>query len=151
MKIINVAGAALFLGSQFLCLAQAMELCEAQDYYNLANATKCSIQYDKTGNKADPQSAMFEIMKNYPFENRDVLVRLLQRKIELIDNYKAQQQVQGETERVKANISKLEQTKQGLSEQIVMINAATQDDWFSVRDRASKVLEEAAKRLREVE
>ncbi len=151
MKILYVAGAALFLASQFLCQVYAIELCEPRDYYNLANSSKCSIKENTSGNKSDPRELMFEIMKNYPFENKDAFVKLFQRKIELVDNYITQQQGQKQTGRVKANISKLEQTKQDLSEQLVMVNAATQDNWVSVRDRARKALEESAKRLREVE
>ncbi|MCK9604170.1 MAG: hypothetical protein M0R66_07425, partial [Candidatus Omnitrophica bacterium] len=74
-----------------------------------------------------------------------------QRKIRLIDNYKTQQQGKAQTEKVIANISKLEQTKQGLSRQLGMVNSATQDNWPSVRDQARKALEEAARRLHEVE
>ncbi|MCK9604482.1 MAG: hypothetical protein M0R66_09005 [Candidatus Omnitrophica bacterium] len=151
MKMLYVAGAVLFLASQFLYQAYAIELCEPQDYYNLVNSSKCSIQYNKAGNKGDPQEDMFEIMKNYPFEDKGAFVKLLQRKIGLIDNYKTQQQGKAQTEKVIANISKLEQTKQGLSRQLGMVNSATQDNWPSVRDQARKALEEAARRLREVE
>ena len=94
---------------------------------------------------------MFGILKNYPYENKDKFIKLLQRKIELVDTYKTQQQGRMQTEQVKANISKLEQTKQYLSEQSGMVNAATKDNWVSVRDNARKVLEEASKRLQEVE
>jgi hypothetical protein len=141
----------LFLASLFLCQVYAIELCESQDYYNLADSTKCKIKYNKAGNKSDSQDAMFEIMKNYPFENKDAFVKLLQRKIELVDNYKTQQQGQGQTEKVMANISKLEHAKQVLLGQSEMVNTATQDNWVSVRDQARKALEETAKSLREVE
>ena len=151
MKILSVAVLALFLMSQFLCRAYAIELCEDRDYYNLANSTKCSVKDNKAGAKVDPQEAMFEIMKNYPFEKKDALAKLLQRKIELIDNYKTQKNGQAQTEKVKANIAKLNQAKQSLSEQLMMINNATSENWASVRDQARKALEEAAKRLREVE
>jgi hypothetical protein len=151
MKILYVAGAVLFLASQFLCQVYAIELCEPQDYYSLADSSKCSIKENKAGNKSDPRELMFEIMKNYPFENKDAFVKLFQRKIKLVDNYITQQQGQKQTGRVKANISKLEQTKQDLSEQLVMVNAATRDNWVSVRDQARKALEEAARRLHEVE
>jgi hypothetical protein len=151
MKILSVAGAVIFLASQFLCQVYAIELCEPQDYYNLANASKCSIQYNKAGNKGNPRDAMFEIMKSYPFENKDAFVKLLQRKIELVDNYKTQQQDQGQTEKVKANISKLEYAKQVLTGQLEIVNTATRDNWVSVRDQARKALEETAKSLREVE
>jgi hypothetical protein len=150
MKILFVAGAVLFLVSQFLYQAYAVEICEPQDYYNLIGTTNCSIQYGKAGNKADPRDAMFEIMQNYPFEKKDVFARLLRRKIELIDSYEKQHQ-QGQTGKVKTNISKLEQAKQDLSGQLGMVNTATRDNWVSVRDRARKALEETAKRLREVE
>lgn len=151
MKALSVAGTALFLAFQFLCQAHAVELCEPRDYYDLANEIKCSIKYNEAGNKGDPQSAMFEIMKNYPFEKKGAFAKLLQRKIELIDNYKTQQQGQRQTEKVKANISMLEHTTQGLSEQLGMVNAARMANWVSVRDHARKTLEEAAKSLREVE
>jgi hypothetical protein len=151
MKILCVVGTVLFLASQFLCQVYAIELCEPQDYYNLADSSKCKINKNKAGNKSDPRELMFEIMKNYPFENKDAFAKLFQRKIELVDNYITQQQGQKQTGRVKANISKLEQTKQDLSEQLVMVNAATRDNWVSVRDQARKALEESARRLHEVE
>lgn len=152
MKILSVAGGAvLLLASQFLCQAYAIELCEPQDYYNLANASKCPIQNNKTGSKGGFKDAMFDIMKNYPFENKDAFVKLLQRKIELIDNYKAQQQDQRQTEKVAAALSKLEHAKQVLLGQLEMVNTATRDNWVSVRSRARKAIEETAKSLREVD
>ena len=151
MKNIYVAGAVVLLASQFLGRAYAVELCESQDYYNLVNASKCTLQYKKTGNKGDPRDSMFEIMKNYPFESKDAFAKLLQRKVELIGNYKTQEQGKRETEKVISNISMLEQTKKSLSENLKMVNVATRDNWVSVRDQARKALEEAANRLREVE
>jgi len=151
MKIPYVLVAVLFLASQFLCQAYAIELCETQDYYNLMDSTKCEIKDNKAGNKSDSRELMFEILKNYPYEQKDRFVKLLQRKIELVDNYITQQQGQGQTGKVKATIGKLEKTKQGLSKQLGMVNAATQDNWVSVRDQARKTLEEAARRLQEVE
>ncbi len=151
MKILYVAGAVLFLASQFLCQVYAIELCEPQDYYNLANSTKCKIKYNKANDKSDSREIMFEILKNYPYEGKADFIKLLQRKIELVDNYLKQQQGKRQIEKVKANISKLEQTKRDLSGQLGIVNAATMDNWVSVRDQARKVLEEAAKRLREVE
>lgn len=151
MKIRYVIGAALFFTSQFLCQAYAIELCEPRDYYNLAHSSKCKIKNNKAGSKSDSRELVFEILKSYPYEQKDSFVKLLQRKIELVDNYTTQQQGQKQTEKVKANISKLEQTKQGLAEQLVMVKAATQDNWVSVRDQARKALEEAARRMREVE
>ncbi len=151
MKILYVVSAVLFLAPQFLGQAYAIELCEPQDYYNLADSTKCKIEDNKPGKKNDTQELMFEILKNYPYEKKDKFVGLLQRKIELVDNYITRQQGQRPTAGVKANISKFEQTKQGLSEQLVKVNGATLDNWVSVRDQAREVLEEAAKRLREVE
>jgi len=151
MKILYAAVAVLFLGSQFLCQVQAIELCETEDYYNLADSSKCKIKYNKEGDKSDSRELVFEILKTYPFEERGKFIKLLQRKIELVDNYITQQQNQGQTEKVKANISKLEQAKQALSKQLEMANAATQDNWVSVRDQARKALEEAESRLHEVE
>jgi len=151
MRIFYVVSVVLFLALQFLCQAYAIELCEPQDYYNLADSSKCTIQDSRTGNKSDSREPMFEILKNYPYESKDRFIKLLQRKIELVDNYLTQQQGQKETERTKINISKLEQTKQGLSKQLGMVNTASQDNWVSVRDQARKALEEAAKRLHEVE
>jgi membrane-associated HD superfamily phosphohydrolase len=151
MKMLCVVGAVLFLASQFLCQVYAIELCEPRDYYNLADSTKCKTEYNKAGNKNESRELMFEILKTYPYEKKDRFIKVLQRKIELVDNYITQQQGQGQTEKAMANISKLEQTKQGLSEQLGMVNTATQDNWVSVRDQARKVLEEAAQRLREVE
>jgi hypothetical protein len=151
MKILYLTGAVLFWASQFLSQVHAIELCEPQDYYNLVDSTKCKIEQDKEGNKSDSRKLMFEILKNYPYENKDKFIKLLQRKIELVDNYITQQQGPKQTGRVKADISKLEQTKQDLSEQLTMVNAATQDNWAGVRDRARKALEEAERRLQEVE
>jgi hypothetical protein len=151
MKILYVVGTVLFLVTQFLCKVYAIDICEPQDYYNLADSGKCKIRSNNAGNKSDPHELMFEILKTYPYEQKDKFIKLLQRKIELVDTYKTQQQARMQTEKVKANISKLEQTKQDLSEQSEMVNAATQDNWVSVRDKARKVLEESAKRLQEVE
>ncbi|MFA5362706.1 MAG: hypothetical protein WC335_05605 [Candidatus Omnitrophota bacterium] len=151
MKMLSAAAAALFLASQFLCQVYAIELCEPEDYYNLADSSKCKIKYNDTGNKSGSREIMFEILQNYPYENKDSFVKLLERKIELVDKYKTQQQGQKQTGKVKANISKLEQTKQDLSGQLGMVNDATRDTWVGVRDQARKVLEESAKRLREVE
>jgi len=151
MKILPVAGAVLFLASQFLCQVYAIELCEPRDYYNLADSTKCKIESNKAGDKSDPNQLVFEILKNYPYEQKDRFITVLQRKIALLDTNITQRQGQEQTEKVKVDISMLEQTKQGLSEQLVMVNAATQDNWISVRDQARKALEEAARRLREVE
>lgn len=146
MKILFSAGALLLLAPQFLYQGYAVEICEPQDYYNLANGTKCSIQYNK-----DPRESMFEIMKNYPFEKKDVFVKLLQRKIELVDNYLTQQQGQVRTEKVTDSISKLKQAKKFLIGQPEMVNAATRDNWERVRDQARKALEETVRSLREVE
>jgi len=151
MKILSVVGAVSLLASQFLYQAYAMELCEPQDYYNLANASKCSVQKNKAGSKNDPRDAMFEIMKNYPFENKDAFAKLLQRKIELVDNYKTQQQGQKQTEKIMVSLSKLEHARQVLLGQKEMVNTATQDNWVSVRDHARKALEETARSLREIE
>ncbi len=109
------------------------------------------MEYNKAGHKSDPRDARFEIMKNYPYEKKDRFIKLLQRKIEPVDNYITQQQGQKQTEKVMANISKFEQTKQDFFGQLGMVNAATQDNWGNVRDQARKALEEAASRLREVE
>ncbi len=151
MKTLYVVSAALFLATPFLCPVYAIELCEPRDYYNLADSSKCEIQYNKADNKSDSRELMFQILKNYPYEGKDRFVQLLQRKIDLVDNYIKQQQGQPQTEKVKANVGKLEQTKQGLSGQLGMVHAATRDNWVSVRDQARKALEEAAQRLREVE
>jgi len=151
MKMFFRTGAVLFLASQFLCQAYGVELCEPQDYYNLLGSRECKLEYERAGHKSGPQDAMFEIMKNYPYEKKDRFVRLLQRKVELVDIYIAQQKSQAQTETVTANISKFEQTRQGLFEQLGLVNAATLDNWVRVRDQARKSLEEAAQRLREVE
>lgn len=151
MKIPQVVVAVLILASQFLYLAYAIELCEPQDYYNLADSSKCKIKYNKAGNKSESQQLMFEILKNYPYENKDKFVKLLQSKIALVDNYITQQQGQEKSEKVKANISKLELTRQGLAQQLRMVNNATKDNWVRVRDQARRELEEATKRLQEAE
>jgi len=151
MKMPYAVGAVLFLASQFLCQVYAIELCEPRDYYNLADSTKCKIKDNKAGNKNDPHQLVFEMLKNYPYEQKDRFVKLLQRKIELVDKYITQQQGQRQTEKVKANISKLEQVKQGLSGQLGTVNAATRDNWVSARDQARKALEESAIKLHEVE
>ena len=151
MKKIYVVGAVLFLVSQFLCQVYAIELCEPQDYYNLADSSKCSIKDNKAANKSDSRELMFEALKTYPYENKDRFVKLLQKKIELVDNYITQQQNQGQTKKVKANIGKLVQAKQDLSRQLEMVNASAKDNWVSVRDQARKALEEAESRLHEIE
>ena len=50
MKILDVAGAVLFLASQCLCQVYAIELCEPRDYYNLANSSRCKVKYNKNNN-----------------------------------------------------------------------------------------------------
>lgn len=151
MKIFFVLGAVLFLGSQFLCQVQAIELCESEDYYNLADSSKCKVKYNETGDKSDSRELMFEVLKNYPYENKDMLVKLLQKKITRVEDYIIEQKDQKQTEKVKVNISKLEQTKRGLSGELEMVSAATSQNWVIIRDQASKVLKEATIRLREVE
>ena len=94
---------------------------------------------------------MFETLKNYPYENKDRFVKLLQRKVELVDSYITQQKGQRQTEQSKAKISKLKQVKQGLSEELKIVNAATQENWVSVRDQARKELKEAESKLYEIE
>ena len=150
MKKIYVVGVVLFLASQFLCQVYAIELCEPQDYYNLADSSKCTIKGNQSGNKNDSGELMFETLKTYPYENKDRFVKLLQRKIELVDNYIIQQKDQKQTEKVKVNISKLGHAKQSLSEQLEMVNAATVDNWVSVRNQATDALREASKSLREI-
>lgn len=151
MKIFFVLSVVLFLGLQFLCPVQAIELCETEDYYNLADSAKCKVKYNETGDKSDSRELMFEVLKNYPYENKDMLVKLLQKKITRVEDYIVEQKDQKRTEKVKVNISKLEQTKRGLSGELEMVNAATAENWVSIRDQASKVLKEATIRLREVE
>lgn len=151
MKILFIAATVLFLASQFLCQAHAIELCEPRDYYNLADSTKCKIEINKASDKSDPNQLVFDILKNYPYEQKDRFIKVLQRKIELIDTNITQRQSQRQTEKVKVDIGTLEYTKQDLSGQLVKVNAATQDNWVSVRDQARKALEEAARRMREVE
>lgn len=151
MKIFFVAGVVLFLASQFLCQAQAMDLCESEDYYNLADSSKCKIKYNEKGDKSDTQELMFEVLKTYPYENKDMVVKLLQKKITRVENYIIEQKSQKQTEKTKINISKLEQAKQNLFGQIEPVNAATLKNWSGVRDQASKVLKEATKELQEVE
>lgn len=151
MKTFFVLGSVLLLASQFLCQARAIELCEPQDYYNLVNASKCSVQYKKAENKSDPRNSMFEIMKNYPFESKDAFVKLLQRKIEVVDNYKKQHQTQGKTEKSTAALRKLDNAKQVLADKLEMVKKANQDNWVNARDQASKALEETTKSLREIE
>ena len=151
MKIVYVVAAVLFLASQFLYQAYAIELCEPQDYYNLADSAQCKIKYNKGDNQSDSREIMFEVLKNYPYKNKDKVIKLLQKKIERVDTYLIEQQGKQQTEKIKINISKLKQAKQSLSQQLGMVTAATQDNWVSVRDRANKVLKETAQGLREVE
>jgi hypothetical protein len=151
MKIFFVGGAVLLLAFQFLCQAYAIELCEEQDYYNLARPIRCLIPYNEAVKKGDPREAMFEIMKNYPFEKKDEFVKLLQRKIGVIDDHITRRQSQVQTEKVTVVLSKLENAKQLLRRQLEMVNNATQDTWVSVRDQARIALEETARSLRDVE
>ena len=151
MKILLVSAVVLFLTSRFLCQVYAIELCESQDYYNLADSSKCTLKNNHAVSKSNSQESMFEILKNYPYENKDKFIKLLQRKIELVDNSLAQQKIKILTDRSKTNISKLEQVKQGLSEELKIVNAATQENWVSVRDQARKELKEAESKLYEIE
>jgi secreted Zn-dependent insulinase-like peptidase len=151
MKILYVLGALLFLSTQFLFRLYAIELCEPQDYYNLADSSKCKIPYNGVDNNAGSREIMFEILKNYPYDNKDRVIELLKRKIELLDNHIDQRQTQSQTGKVKADIRELKQAKQELSEQSVMVNAATRENWEEVRDRARKALEESARKLREID
>jgi len=151
MKILSVVVAVLLLTLQFLCQAQAMDLCETDDYYNLADSSKCKIKYNEGANKSDSREMMFEVLKNYPYENKDRVIKLLQKKITRVDNYIIEQQSKRQTEKIKVNISTLRQTKQALSEQLVLVSAATAGNWVSVRDQATKELRKAAKKLQEVE
>jgi hypothetical protein len=150
MKMFYLIGALFIFATQFLCRAYAIELCEPQDYYNLAGSSKCSIEGNKAGNKSDSREPMFEILKNYPYENKDKFVNLLQKKIEVVDDYLTQQKSKRSTGRVKANINKLGQTKQSLTGHLDLVKAASQDNWVSVRDSASKALKEASRRLQDV-
>ncbi len=151
MKRLFVIGAGLLLASQFICKSYAIELCEPQDYYNLADSSKCTINDNKAVNQNDPRELMFETLKNYPYEHKDRFLKLLQRKIELVDNYLKQQQGQNQTEKSNVSIGKLEQSKRELFEQLEIVTAATADNWVSVRNQATSALREAAKRLQEVE
>jgi hypothetical protein len=146
-----VVATVLFLTSQFLCQGYAMDLCETEDYYNLADSSKCKIKYNEGANKSDSREMMFEVLKNYPYENKDRVIKLLQKKITRVDNYIIEQQSKRQTEKIKVNISTLRQTKQALSEQLVLVSAATAGNWVSVRDQATKELRKAAKKLQEVE
>jgi hypothetical protein len=80
-----------------------------------------------------------------------MLVKLLQKKITRVEDYIIEQKDQKQTEKVKVNISKLEQAKRGLSGELETVNAATRENWVIVRDQASKILKEATIRLREIE
>lgn len=81
MKILCAVGVVLFLALQFLCQAQAMDLCESEDYYNLADSSKCKIKYNEKSDKSDTQELMFEVLKTYPYENKEMVVKLLQKKL----------------------------------------------------------------------
>ena len=150
MKIF-IVGAALFLASLFLSQVYAIDLCETEDYYNLADSSKCKIKYNETSGKSDSRELMFEVLKNYPYENKETVIKLLEKKIKRVDNYIIEQRGQKQTEKIEVNISKLEQSKQELSEQLVMVTAATADNWVRVRDQATKTLRETTKRLQAVE
>ena len=76
MKKIYVVGVVLFLASQFLGQVHAIELCQPQDYYNLADASKCKIKHNEKGNKSDSRELMFEVLKNYPYEHKDGVIKL---------------------------------------------------------------------------
>ena len=150
MKIIYALGAVLFLASQSAGQVLALELCEPQDYYNLMDSSKCKIKYNKVGDKKGTRDIMFEILKNYPFEEKGKFVKLLQRKIELVNSYIKQQEGEEQGEKTKVNISRLVLIKQDLSGQLVSVNAATPENWNSVRDQARKVLEAAESKLQEI-
>ena len=151
MGIRSVVCAGLVLASLCLYNVYAMELCEPRDYYNLANSSKCKIKDSPPGNTQDTRELMFEILKTYPYENKDLFAKLLQTKIELVDTYLVQQQKKRQTYIVKTDSNKLIRTKQDLAGQLEKVNSATPDNWESVRDRARDTLDEAATRLRDVE
>lgn len=151
MKTFPVVSVVFILALQFFSQAQAIELCETEDYYNLADSSKCKIKYNEKGDKNDSRELMFEVLKTYPYENKEMLIKLLQKKITRVEDYIIEQKSQKQTEKVKINISKLEQTKLGLSGELEMVSAATSGNWGKVRGQASKTLKEATIRLREVE
>lgn len=151
MKKLYVIGTVLFLAAQFLSRAYAIDLCETEDYYNLADSSKCKIKYNETNAKSDSRELMFEVLKNYPYENKEMVVKLLEKKIKRVDNYIIEQKSQKQTEKTKVNISKLEQAKRELAEQLVMVSAANADNWISIRDQATNALRKATKSLQEVE
>ena len=151
MKIFSVAGLVLFLAMQFLSKGFAMDLCESEDYYNLADSSKCKIKYNEGANKSDSRELMFEVLKTYPYEDKDRVIKLLQKKITRVDDYIIQQQDQKQTEKVKVNISKLKTARKNLFNELKSVKVATLDNWGSVRDQASQVLKEASKELQDVE
>lgn len=151
MKILSAIVMVLFSMPLFLSQVQAVELCETQDFYNLANSSSCKVKYNKVNSKKDPRESMFEILKNYPYENKDMFVKLLQNKVRRVDSYIIEQRSRKQSRGVKANISKLEQAKQSLNEQLALVNSATVDNWESRRDQASKVLKETTKNLQGIE
>jgi hypothetical protein len=109
------------------------------------------IETNNPGGKSDSRESMFEILKNYPYEKKDKFIKLLERKIELVDDYIMQLQGKMHSQPNNANISKLSRTKLDLSEHLAKVNAATQNKWIKVRDQARPALEQATKRLREVD
>jgi hypothetical protein len=151
MKIFSVIAIVLFSMLLFLCHAQAVELCETQDFYNLANSSSCKVKYNKVSSKNDSRESMFQILKNYPYENKDMFEKLLENKIIRIESYITEQKSRKQSLGVNANISKLEKAKQSLSQQLALVNSATVDNWESRRDQASKVLKETTKDLQGIE
>jgi len=151
MKIIIVAAAVVLSAFQFGSRAYALELCDSQDYYNLEHAAQCSIQYKSAGAKGSPQDTMFEIMKNYPYDQKEAFVKLLQRKVDLVDTYTAQRKGLARTGKTADAVSRLERAKQVLLGQVTLVNGATRENWVSVRDQARKALEDTTKDLRDIE
>lgn len=151
MWVIYALAVIAFLAPQFACPVYPIELCEPQDYYNLAGSTKCTLEDKKAGDSSDSRQLMFEILKNYPYENKDKFIQVLQRKIELVDDYLARHKGAAQTDQTKVNVSMLEQARRSLEEQLKLVGAATPDTWVSVRDEARAVLADTAQRLRDVQ
>jgi lysyl-tRNA synthetase class I len=150
MKIFSAIGIFLFLIPLFLCQVQAVELCETQDFYNLANSSSCKVKYNQVKSENDPRESMFEILKNYPYENKGMFEKLLKNKIIRVQNYIVEQKNQKPSLEVKANINNLEQAEQSLNQQLEKVNSATVDNWENARNQASKVLKEVTKNLQEI-
>lgn len=113
----------------FFVTAFAAEICEERDLYNLSEPG-CTLDYLKGKyNKTEVKDIMFEIMKTYPYENKEKFEKVLERKIEVVDSLDLRPE-------------KKEDARKKLVYHLGRVRAATKDNWENVRDAARRALED---------